>query len=188
MLILSLISLLVAIVFGVITLVKAFEVSVLWGLAYIFIPLASFVFIVMHWETVKKPVIYSIVFTLLAMPGLLTSMPENLLSNDGGAQNTADDSLDSFSDMDAFSAGIDKKQKPLENNQDAGWQLTSVKNLPSLINKNIKVKTLQGSERMGVLTKINKKGMFIKSSENVMNFVRAGEIASMQVEIIVNEK
>ena len=183
MLTLSLLSLFVAFVFGVITLVKAFEVSVWWGLAYLFIPFAAFVFILMHWDTVKKPVIYSIVFTLLAMPGLLTSMPEKFIPKDGVAINAGDDSLNSFSDMVAISAGVDKKYESIENKQDSGWQMASVKNLTSLINKNIKVKTFQGSERTGVLTRINKKGIFINSPNKVMNFIQVYEIASMQVEI-----
>lgn len=45
----------IALVFGVILLIKAFKESVLWGLAYLFIPFASLVFVVKYWDECKDP-------------------------------------------------------------------------------------------------------------------------------------
>jgi hypothetical protein len=46
---------LIALVYGIILLVKAFQTSILWGLAYIFIPFVALIFVIMHWEVAKKP-------------------------------------------------------------------------------------------------------------------------------------
>ena len=45
----------IAFVFGIILLVKAFQQSILWGLGYIFVPFVSIIFIAMHWEETKSP-------------------------------------------------------------------------------------------------------------------------------------
>jgi hypothetical protein len=55
---------LIALVYGIILLVKAFQTSVLWGLGYIFIPFVALVFVIMHWEETKKPFLMS----LLSIP------------------------------------------------------------------------------------------------------------------------
>ena len=46
---------LIALVYGIILLVKAFQTSILWGLGYIFIPFVALIFVIMHWEVAKKP-------------------------------------------------------------------------------------------------------------------------------------
>jgi F0F1-type ATP synthase assembly protein I len=46
---------LISIVFGVQLLITAFQESILWGLGYIFIPLVSLIFIIVHWQEAKKP-------------------------------------------------------------------------------------------------------------------------------------
>ena len=45
----------IALVFGVILMIKAFQTSVLWGLGYIFVPFVSLIFVGVHWEVAKKP-------------------------------------------------------------------------------------------------------------------------------------
>jgi hypothetical protein len=45
---------LVSAVGGVMLLIAAFRVSVLWGLAVIFVPLAQLVFVITHWREAKK--------------------------------------------------------------------------------------------------------------------------------------
>lgn len=54
----------IATVYGVIIMIRAFQTSIVWGLAYIFIPFASLVYIVVYWQEVKKPFLYS----LLGLP------------------------------------------------------------------------------------------------------------------------
>jgi len=41
--------------YGVQLLILAFEESVLWGLAYIFIPFAALIFIITNWQETKSP-------------------------------------------------------------------------------------------------------------------------------------
>jgi hypothetical protein len=40
---------------GLFFLVAAFRESILWGLACLFIPIASIFFLIMHWPVAKKP-------------------------------------------------------------------------------------------------------------------------------------
>lgn len=49
------IGVIIALVFGIILLIKAFQESILWGLGYIFVPFVSLVFIIMHWDKAKSP-------------------------------------------------------------------------------------------------------------------------------------
>ena len=51
---------LIALVYGIILIVKAFQVSIWWGLAYLLIPFAALVFIIVHWEVAKKPFLMSL--------------------------------------------------------------------------------------------------------------------------------
>ena len=44
----------IALVFGVMLLIKAFQTSVLWRLRYIFVPFVALVFVIMHWENTKS--------------------------------------------------------------------------------------------------------------------------------------
>ncbi len=40
---------------SVVLIVRAFQTSVLWGLAYLFVPFAALVFVVKYWDETKKP-------------------------------------------------------------------------------------------------------------------------------------
>ncbi len=61
------IGVLLSVVYGIILLIKAFQASAMWGLAYIFIPFAALVFIVTHWDEAGKPFLMS----LLSIPFLI---------------------------------------------------------------------------------------------------------------------
>ena len=43
--------------FGIKLIILAFQTSLLWGLAYMFIPFASLIFIVSYWDKAKEPFI-----------------------------------------------------------------------------------------------------------------------------------
>ncbi len=48
------IGIIIALIFGIMLLIKAFQTSVLWGLGYIFVPFVALVFVIMHWEDTKS--------------------------------------------------------------------------------------------------------------------------------------
>jgi hypothetical protein len=54
----------IAIVFGFILLMKAFQESILWGLGYLFIPFVSLIFVIVHWQEAKSPFLRG----LIALP------------------------------------------------------------------------------------------------------------------------
>lgn len=66
---LTLCGVIVSIIFGLIILVKAFQASILWGLAYIFIPFAALIFIITHWDEAGKPFLYSLISIPLLIAG-----------------------------------------------------------------------------------------------------------------------
>ena len=61
----------VIVVCGIMILVAAFRTSVLWGLASMFIPFASFIFVVTHWAETKKPFLLT---WLVGFPLLIVSI------------------------------------------------------------------------------------------------------------------
>lgn len=62
---------LVSLVGGVMMLVAAFRESALWGLAVMFIPFASFVFLFLHWDRAKTPFLVSLAGAGLAFGAML---------------------------------------------------------------------------------------------------------------------
>ena len=64
---LMLVGCIIALVYGIILLVKAFQTSIWWGLAYLLIPFAALVFVIVHWEVAKKPFLMS----LLSIPFII---------------------------------------------------------------------------------------------------------------------
>jgi len=72
------IGLLGAAIFSLILLVKAFQTSVLWGLAYMFIPFAAFVFVITHWDETGKPFLYSMVSCAVAFLGMMFLAPSDM--------------------------------------------------------------------------------------------------------------
>ena len=61
---------LVTMVGGVWMMVNAFKTSLLWGLAYLFLPFASLVWMVMHWAEAKKPFMVSLAGCAVMLAGL----------------------------------------------------------------------------------------------------------------------
>lgn len=53
-------GLLVSLVGGVMCLVAAFKEGIGWGLAYLFVPFAALVFVIMHWSETKKGFLLSL--------------------------------------------------------------------------------------------------------------------------------
>lgn len=69
----------IAMIYGIILMVKSFQVSIWWGLGYIFIPLVSLIFIIVHWQVAKDPFLKS----LIAIPFIILGMillPESTFS------------------------------------------------------------------------------------------------------------
>ncbi len=54
------IGFIIAIVYGIIILIKAFQTSIWWGIASLVIPFAALVFVVMHWDKAGKPFLMSL--------------------------------------------------------------------------------------------------------------------------------
>ncbi|MBX3438203.1 MAG: hypothetical protein KF861_11980, partial [Planctomycetaceae bacterium] len=50
-------------------LVLAFQESLGWGLAYIFIPFAALVFLIQHWDKAKQPFLLSLLAVVVFMAG-----------------------------------------------------------------------------------------------------------------------
>ena len=61
------IGIIISVIYGIILLIRAFEVGILWGLGYIFIPFVSLIFVIVHWEDAKSPFLKG----LLAIPFLI---------------------------------------------------------------------------------------------------------------------
>lgn len=73
---------LISLVGGVMLLVAAFRVSVGWGLASLFIPFASFVFMVKHWDVSRRPFftsLWSLPFLALGVMMLIAQAPDPAL-------------------------------------------------------------------------------------------------------------
>jgi hypothetical protein len=74
------IAIIISLIYGIALVIKAFQVSVLWGLGYLFVPFVSLIFIVVHWQIAKDPFLKS----LLAIPFLIVAMlllPEGTLEH-----------------------------------------------------------------------------------------------------------
>jgi len=50
--------------------IRAFGVSVGWGLAFIFLPFANLVFLFMHWEEAKEPFLISLIGGVISGAGV----------------------------------------------------------------------------------------------------------------------
>jgi len=60
----------ICLVYGIRILIIAFQKSILWGLASLFIPFAQLVFIILYWSETKSPFLRS----LLGIPFLLVGL------------------------------------------------------------------------------------------------------------------
>jgi len=70
-LILLVIAAIISLVYGIALIIKAFQVSVLWGLGYLFVPFVALIFIVVHWQTAKEPFLKSLIAIPFMILGLL---------------------------------------------------------------------------------------------------------------------
>jgi len=64
-------GLIVGLVYGIILLVKAFQVSIWWGLGYLLVPFVALVFVIMHWDVAKKPFLMSLLSIPLILLGVV---------------------------------------------------------------------------------------------------------------------
>jgi len=61
-----LVALVGSLVFGIQLLIQAFSRSVLWGLAYLFIPMAALIFVFVNWSESGRPFLRGLGCALLA--------------------------------------------------------------------------------------------------------------------------
>ena len=59
-----LIGVVIALIYGLQLLILAFRTSILWGLAYLFVPFVGLIFVIVHWDKAGSPFLKS----LLAIP------------------------------------------------------------------------------------------------------------------------
>ncbi len=64
------IATIIGLYYGIILIIRAFQVSVWWGLGYLFVPFVSLIFIVVHWQTAKEPFLKSLLAIPFALLGL----------------------------------------------------------------------------------------------------------------------
>ncbi len=65
------IGVIISLIFGIQLIILAFKESTGWGLAYLFLPFASLVFIVKFWEVCKKPFLWSLVAVVIMVVGAM---------------------------------------------------------------------------------------------------------------------
>lgn len=51
-------------------LILQFQTSIFWGLACIFIPFVSLIWLILHWEDGKMPFLYSLLFAVVFFGGM----------------------------------------------------------------------------------------------------------------------
>ena len=73
--VLIVVGILAALVGGTMMLVAAFRQSVWWGLAYLFVPLASLVFLFIHWAEARKGFWINLAGVALLVGGLFSAAP-----------------------------------------------------------------------------------------------------------------
>ena len=56
---------------GILFIVRAFSVSLVWGLVYMFVPFGSLVFMIKHWDQAMEPFLISVVSAVLMGVSLL---------------------------------------------------------------------------------------------------------------------
>ena len=69
---------LIAIWYGIILLIKAFQTSILWGLGYLLVPFVALIFVIVHWDVAKKPFLMSLLAIPLIAVGVTLSYPSML--------------------------------------------------------------------------------------------------------------
>lgn len=59
------VGILIGCIAGIWLLIEAFRVSILWGLASLFIPVVPLVFVILHWDRARKPFLWSLLGAVL---------------------------------------------------------------------------------------------------------------------------
>lgn len=62
-----------SLVFGIWLMITAFQKHILWGLAYLFLPFASLVYVVMNWDRSSKPFLLGLVAAGVMVGGIFAS-------------------------------------------------------------------------------------------------------------------
>jgi glutaredoxin len=70
---LLILGVLIAVIGAVMLIIAAFRENVWWGLAYLFVPMASLVFVCMHWSRAKTGFLVNLIGALVAVGGLAAS-------------------------------------------------------------------------------------------------------------------
>ncbi len=73
--ILAAIGCIIALIYGIILLIKAFKESVWWGLGSLFVPFVGLIFVFMHWNICKKPFLMALLGTVIYAVGFALMMP-----------------------------------------------------------------------------------------------------------------
>ena len=60
---------------GLWLLVLAFQESIFWGLGSLFLPFVSLIFVIMHWDTAKKPFLIWLASIPLWLIGAMIMLP-----------------------------------------------------------------------------------------------------------------
>lgn len=63
---------------GLVLIVRAFQASPLWGLAYLFVPFAALAFVVLHWDKAGKPFLGQLLGLGLLVGGVFAAAPEGV--------------------------------------------------------------------------------------------------------------
>jgi hypothetical protein len=74
---------------GLWLLIVAFRQSILWGLAYMFVPFAALVFIIVHWQEAKKPFLVLLLgLALMVGPVIKMGPPGDAETTTAGSSST----------------------------------------------------------------------------------------------------
>ena len=69
------IGVIMALVYGIILIVKAFQASVWWGLGYLFVPFVWIIFVATHWDVSRKPFLMNLLALVPLIAGFVL-LPE----------------------------------------------------------------------------------------------------------------
>lgn len=61
----------IALIYSIILLIKAFQTHVLWGLGYIFVPFVALIFVIMNWDIARKPFLMGLLGIPFYVAGIL---------------------------------------------------------------------------------------------------------------------
>lgn len=74
------VGLILALVGGIAFIIAAFRESLLWGLGVLFLPFVSLVFLILHWQSAKRPFflqLWGLAFAVLAVVLLGARLPHH---------------------------------------------------------------------------------------------------------------